>query len=106
MGTIMLLYLFDSCFTIEADKRVPRMTWLTSSSLIVPSKAEADKHQMQDRIEELNASIKRVLEDKSQLESKNADLAKDLQVSEDLPILQASKSTKSSDFWNCFFQYP
>ena len=34
---------------------------------------------MQDRIEELNASIKKVLEDKAQLESRNADLAKDLQ---------------------------
>lgn len=34
---------------------------------------------MQDRIEELNASIKKTLEDKAQLESRNADLAKDLQ---------------------------
>lgn len=35
---------------------------------------------MQDRIEELQASIRKVMEDKMQLDSRNADLAKDLQV--------------------------
>ena len=57
---------------------------MASSSLKSSHKAEGLQVScIQDRIEELNSSIKRVLEDKAQLESRNADLAQDLQASQD-----------------------